>query len=134
MSDRDVIAAHRLEAHAGWKAGTAGFRAWCTCGWHSDQVLPDSEVRPGYKSLVGESWHDDHVVDMLRQARTITTRAQLDVLPVGTVVRDHEADIMVSGPTGEGDTAWWYDGDPHRANEVDLPALVVWTPADGGDQ
>ena len=86
MTDPAVIAAHRLEAHAGWKAGTAGFRAWCTCGWHSDQVLPDSEVWPGYKSLVGESWHDDHVVDALRESRTVRTVAELDALPKGTLI------------------------------------------------
>ena len=80
-----------------------------------------------------EALHREHVAATWQQARTITTIAQLDALPVGTVVRDHEADIMVYGPTGEGESAWWYDGDPYRANEVDLPALVVWRP-DGGDQ
>ena len=76
----------------------------------------------------------DAIAAALRQARTITTRAQLDVLPVGTVIRDHEADIMMYGPTGEGESAWWYDGDPldpYGPGEVDLPALVLWRPEDG---
>lgn len=98
----------------------------CTCGerWHA--------LHENYDTRIAQ--HAAHVAATWTQARTIATIDQLDALPVGTVVRDHETDIMVSGPTGEGESAWWYDGDPYRANEVDLPALVVWTPADGGDQ
>lgn len=96
-------------------------RWWKTAGAQHDAITAELGLSPTRYN----------VVDMLRQARTITTRAQLDVLPVGTVVRDHEADIMVYGPTGEGESAWWYDGDPYRADEVDLPALVLWRPEDG---
>lgn len=121
MSDCDIIAAH-FAAHGVDDVFPLGYV--CTCG---ERV----HVRTG--DLMWQA-RDAHVAQTWEQSRTITTRAQLDALPVGTVVRDHEADIMVYGPTGEGESSWWYDGDPHRANEVDLPALVVWTPADGGDQ
>ena len=64
---------------------------------------------------------------------TIATAEELGALPVGTVIRDSDGALFEYSPDGEGDIAWWYDGDPHPLSDVDLPATVLYRPDRGGE-
>lgn len=98
--------------------------ALCSCGW-------ESPVRG--KQHPREA-HADHVVDMLRQARTITTIDQLDALPVETVVRELSRDGFVLEKYWDqvwDEARWLYPGDDDPQPFPSLPALVLWRPEDG---
>jgi len=87
----------------------------CACGW-SDHP----------------NRHPEHVEQMWREARTITSSEQLDALPAGTVIRDHQSEfgcIFEKSADGEGEVPWWHDGEPHYdLTEINLSALLIHHP------
>ena len=69
-----------------------------------------------------------HVAAAYREARTITTREQLEALPIRTVIRDDDGEIYErerSGPY----LRWYYPGpDDAFTMHPELPALILWLP------
>ncbi|HVX56255.1 MAG TPA: hypothetical protein VHA37_00860 [Candidatus Saccharimonadales bacterium] len=95
------------------------FRSSCECGWSQD-------LHNTYKTCT--QLHAEHQADMWREVCTITTVEQLDQLPAGSILRDANEFTFEKSPDGEGDTPWWYDGDPHDIGEIDLPARLLHNP------
>ena len=96
---------------------------WSFCSDCGHDTARDGEHMP-YD--VGE-WAA-HVAAALREARTITEQAQLDPLPVGTVVRDTGPYGWVWERVANGE--WLYIGDVDPQAEPDLPARVLYLPGE----
>lgn len=68
--------------------------------------------------------------------RTVNSAAELDALPVGSVVRELEdaPSVFEKVAYEEGETGWEMPGDLHWYTpvEIALPATVLFTPGDAG--
>lgn len=83
-------------------------------------------VRAGVHPRVG---HAAHVAESWTRARTVTTIAQLEALPSGSVVISADFDTVLEHVEEE---YWLAPGCCEYVEDVDLPALVLHLPADGG--
>ncbi|WKW86367.1 hypothetical protein SEA_BUDSKI_90 [Gordonia phage Budski] len=93
----------------------------CACGWGANRDEP---------TTIKQAWKDHaaHVAEVIRQHHTVTTVEQLEALPYESVVRSDEGCIWEKDPSG------WYEPGARQeciAADIALPALVLWTPADG---
>jgi hypothetical protein len=60
-----------------------------------------------------------------RKPRTVTTVAELDALPAGSVIRES---LLVCIKWGSG--SWGtFSGDSYDSSRIDLPVTVLYTPA-----
>lgn len=98
----DTVFSHRNgESHVQWPK--------CSCRDWSDHPVR----------------HPNHLADMLREARTVTTIGQLDSLPVGVVVVDARGFIFEQAEDADGEVLWWFQGAPNEATEIALPARLL---------
>mgnify|MGYP000704606783 CR=1 FL=1 len=109
---KDLLRDHALAGPTGWANEVA-----CKCGHLCHK-------------LIAARSHYTHVADVIQDAHTIRTVEDLNALPVRAIVRDANGFVFEYAPDGEGGVVWWYDGDPEDASDVELPALVLWCPAD----
>ncbi|UAW08331.1 hypothetical protein SEA_WHITNEY_84 [Gordonia phage Whitney] len=120
-----LIAQHGFSFGHGTRPNTiTAYCAGLDCEW-KPRVVKD--IASGRRS------HAAHVAEVIRAAQTVRTLDELNDLPVRSVIRDATGAVFDYGPDGEGDTVWWYDGDPEEATDVELPAIVLWPPADGAE-
>lgn len=116
-SHSDVLAQH-LRYHD--RPDRGEWRVFCSCEsrkWFTEAI-----------EVISDETYIAHVERRWREACTVTTVEQLDALPVETVLRDASGQIFEKSPDGEGDTPWWYDGDPHYITDITLPARVIHNP------
>lgn len=94
----------------------------CSCHWLDDRV-----EEPRVFRNVAE--HEAHQADAWREACMIRNVAELDALPVGSVIRCGD-DILIRSDQYLGGLCWRYnpDSDPMLLIDDDLPALLLWTP------
>lgn len=90
---------------------TGGVLAVCDCGDAMDDYA-------------------EHVAAVYREARTITTREQLDAMQARTVIRDDDGEIYERDRSGGGDLKWYWPGPVAERVDPELPALVLWLPED----
>ena len=78
-----------------------------------------------------------HIEEVLgwSKPRTVNSAADLDALPVGSVVRElDDAPSVFEKVACEDETGWEMPGDLHwyTPGEIALPATVLFTPGDAG--
>ena len=122
--DAPTIAEQLADAwHREQSRGRHGIREWPKSERHRQIATERAEAVIAQLKARG--------IDVVAQnERTIRAIEDLNALPVRAIVRDANGFVFEYAPTGEGDNTWWYDGGPHDPDEVDLPALVIWCPAD----
>lgn len=92
------------------------FSAICECGW--EKTVHNTRKTTG-------ALHEQHQLDMLREAATVRTVEQLEALPAMSVVRDAFATVWEKDAKQWSRTGCEFD---HPVSEVGLPALVLWQP------
>lgn len=86
----------------------------------------------------------EDMAKLIRASRILTTIGQLEALPSGAVVMDVDGTALRKNPYElSSDLQRWYPawivGNTHEcdmgvyADMVDLPATVLWVPADGAE-
>lgn len=114
MADFPTLAEF-VERHADlWIIGNSSYRT-CTCGGWKDTALSAQFSRASFGAHVQAEWVKD---------RTIETVAQLDALPVRSVVRDADGDVHEMDDCG----FWRAPRYPSILNAVVLPADLLYLP------
>lgn len=85
---------------------------------------------------MGFDWHETIAALQKALPRTVNSAAEMDALPVGSVVRELEdaPSVFEKVAYEEGETGWEMPGDLHWYTpvEIALPATVLFTPGDAG--
>lgn len=93
----------------------------CRFVWNENGDLKDKDI----PELPFYAWHPTFCTDV---PEALTTIAQLDALPVGSVIRDNEGDVLKSyARTKNQANAWMAIGGPCRflSDEIPLPATLL---------
>ncbi|MCK0441089.1 hypothetical protein MUG78_16945 [Gordonia alkaliphila] len=124
-----ITLTRHLAAHAARRVDDCSEILSCLCGWTADDEQIDfGKVGSGVLAQEGAQ-RAAHVAATWQQARMITDEAGLDALPSGAVDIS-EAHGVAEQKIGEA----WFSAASNQSFEPELPGVVVWTPADGGDQ
>lgn len=110
----EVLAAHRRSPVL------YSFRAACRCGW-------ERGIQNTGKTTL--ALHEQHQLDMLREAATVRTVEQLEALPADVVIRDVNGHLLTKDL--EGIYCWSLlgsDGAGVDSRWPDLPVAVLWQP------
>lgn len=112
----EALAEHRIK----WLTGYT-YVAVCRCGWKQ-------HIHNTGKTLL--ALHEQHRLDMLREAATVRTVEQLEALPDMAVVRDNCATVWEKCTNYGLPDPWFCTGNEREqpASSVSLPATVLWQP------